>query len=149
MEKPQITKDKIKAFLLVLLGSLFVQVFCWAMYSYLELNTWLCGLSVIVSAILYHYIQIEEQTGISRRSVFFAAILLPFLLAVLVTVIQLVKYPSLNLLSASLDGVSPLTELTSLYAARLMLNGIVLLIFAAADRAFLAGKREQHGPDQK
>ena len=58
------------------------------------------------------------------------------------TVVQLVKYPQLSLLSASLDGVSPLTELISLYAARLTLNGIPLLIFAAIDRAFLAGKGE-------
>ena len=49
---------------------------------------------------------------------------------------QFIRHPNLNLLSAELDGVSPLTETVSLYAARLMINGVLLLIFAAADRAF-------------
>jgi len=134
----------VKKFILVFLGSLFVQIFCWGLYSYLELSVWLCGLSVIVSAILYHFLQLEEETGLSRRGVFLAAILLPFLLSVAVTVVQLMKYPQLNLLSASLDGVSPMTELISLYAARLLLNGIPLLIFAAVDKAYLAGKGKKY-----
>lgn len=132
-----------KRFIWVFLGSLFLQIFCWAMYSVLSLRIWLCGLSAVITAILYHFLRKEEQTGLSRKGVFFAAILLPFLLGLTVTVVQLVKYPQLSLLSASLDGVSPLTELISLYAARLTLNGIPLLIFAAIDRAFLAGKGER------
>lgn len=145
----QIGSGKIKRFMLVFLGSLFVQIFCWAAYSYLKLSIWFCALSAVITALLYHFVQKEEQTGISRRSVFFAAILTPFLLSTAVTVVQLVKYPQLSLLSASLDGVSPMTELTSLYAARLMLNGIVLLLFAAADKAFLAEKGEKHGARDK
>ena len=134
-----------KRFILVFLGSLFLQIFCWAMYSYFSLNVWFCGLSAIITALMYHFLQVEEQTGISRRSVFIAAILLPFLLGAAVTVIQLIQYPQLNLLSASLDGVSPLVELTSLYAARLAINGVVLLIFAAIDRAYLAN----HPPKER
>ena len=137
----------VKKFILVFLGSLFVQIFCWGLYSYLELSVWLCGLSVIVSAILYHFLQLEEETGLSRRGVFLAAILLPFLLSAAVTVVQLMKYPQLSLLSASLDGVSPMTELISLYAARLLLNGIPLLIFAAVDKVYLAGKGKKHAED--
>ncbi len=143
----KIESGSVKRFILVFLGSLFVQCFCWAMYSYLSLSVWLCGLSAVVTAILYHFLQAEEETGISRRSVFFAAILTPFLISSAVTVVQLIKYPQLNLLSANLDGVSPMTELISLYAARLMLNGIPLLIFAAVDRAYLAGKSGQHAKD--
>ena len=100
------------------------------------MRIWMCGLSAIVSALLYHFLQKEEQTGLSRRNVFFAAIPAPMLLGTAITVMQLVRHPNLNLLSAELDGVSPLTETVSLYAARLMINGVLLLIFAAADRAF-------------
>jgi hypothetical protein len=135
-EKNGITGEKVKRFLLTLLGSLFVQIFCWAVYSYLSLSIWMCGLSVLVTAVLYHFIQIGGETGLSRAGVFFAAILLPFLLGVCITGIQLVKYPQLNLLGAELDNVSPLTETLSLYAARLSVNGVILCIFAAADRAF-------------
>lgn len=130
----------IKKCILVFLGSLFLQIFCWAMYSILEMSIWMCGLSVLVTAFLYHFLQVEEQTGLSRRNVFFMAILAPFLLGVTVTVIQLCKYPNLNLLSASLDGVSPMTETVSLYMTRLVINGVLLLIFAAVDRAFLRNK---------
>ena len=130
--------------MLITLGSLFLQVFCWAVYSLLEMKTWMCGLSVIVSALMYHFVQTEEQKDLSRRSVFFAAILLPFLLAAGITVIQLVKYPALELMSATADGVSPLTELVSLYAARLMLNGAVLLLFAPVDRLLRHGRTEQN-----
>lgn len=137
----------VKKFILVFLGSLFLQIFCWGMYTYLEMSIWLCGLSAVVTAILYHFLQIEEETGLSRRSVFFAAILLPFLISGAVTVVQLVKYPQLSLLSAALDGVSPMTELVSLYATRVLLNGIPLLIFAAVDKAYLAGKGERHAKD--
>ena len=140
--KQKIESGAVKRFILVFLGSLFLQIFCWAMYSYLELNIWFCGLSVIITALLYHFLQVEEETGLSRRCVFFAAILLPFLLGAGITVIQLVKYPQLNLLSASLDGVSPMTELISLYATRLAINGVLLLIFAAIDRSY----RENHPP---
>lgn len=120
----------------VFLGSLFVQIVFWAIYSLLEMRVWMCGLSAVISALLYHFLQTEEKTGLSRRNVFFAAILAPFLLALTVSVMQLVRHPNLSLLSAELDGVSPLTETVSLYAARLVVNGILLLIFAAADRAF-------------
>ena len=139
-----VTFDKVKRFLLVALGSIFVQVFCWAMYTHLEMNIWMCGISALVTAVLYHFIQIEESTGISRRSVFFAGILTPFLLSVLVTVIQMVKYPQLNLLGASLDGVSPMTETVSLYAARLLINGVILLIFAAVDKRMRGGKEQDY-----
>ena len=131
----------LKKWICVFLGSLFVQCFFWAIYSLMEMHVWMCGLSAVITAILYHFIQKEEQTGLSRSNVFFAAILLPFLLAATVTAVQLVRYPNLNLLSAELDGVSPLTETASLYAARLCINGILLLLFAAADRAFLQNRQ--------
>ncbi len=126
-----------KRFILVVLGSLFLQIFCWAMYSYFEMSIYLCGLSAVITALMYHALQIEEQTGLSRKGVFFAAILTPFLLSAAVTVYQLIRYPQLNLLSASLDGVSPFVELTSLYAARLVINGVVLLIFSAFHKIYL------------
>ena len=126
----------LKKWICVFLGSLFVQIFFWAIYSLLEMRVWMCGLSAVISALLYHFLQTEEQTGLSRRNVFFAAIVAPFLLALTVSVMQLVRHPNLSLLSAELDGVSPLTETVSLYAARLVVNGILLLIFAAADMAF-------------
>lgn len=140
MEFSQMLKKRICVFL----GSLFVQCFFWAVYSLLEMRIWMCGLSAIVSALLYHFLQKEEQTGLSRRSVFFAAIPAPMLLGTAITVMQLVRHPNLNLLSAELDGVSPLTETVSLYAARLMINGVLLLIFAAADRAFRSRSVTEH-----
>ena len=133
MERGEIIKRTVG----VCLGSLFLQIFCWAMYSLLEMRIWMCGISMLVTALLYHFLQAEGQTGLSRKTVFFAAILAPFLLGTAVTFFQLFRYPNLNLMSASLDGVSPLTETVSLYATRLMLNGIPLMIFAAVDRAFL------------
>lgn len=128
----------------VFMGSLFLQIFFWAMYSLLEMRTWMCGLSAVISAMLYHFLQKETQTGLSRRNVFFAAILLPFLLAVGITVMQLIRYPNLNLLSAALDGVSPLTEIISLYAARLVINGVPLMVFAVIDRAFRNRSMTEH-----
>lgn len=127
-----------KRFGLMLLGSLFVQIFCWAAYSYLKMSTWFCPLSVLITAILYHFIQLEEQTGLSRKQVFISAILLPFLMSAGMTCFQLTQHRNLNLLGASLDGVSRTTETVSLYSARLLLNGVLLLIFAAADAAYLA-----------
>ena len=140
MERGEILKKCIFVFL----GSLFLQIFCWAMYSLLEMSIWMCGLSFIMTALLYHFLQVEEQTGLSRSGVFFAAIIAPFMLSVTVSVIQLAKYPNLNLLGASLDGVSPLTESVSLYAARLVINGILLLIFAPIDRTFLRSREKSH-----
>ena len=135
--------QKLKKWICVFLGSLFVQCFFWAIYSAMEMKIWMCGLSAVVSALLYHFLQKEEQTGLSRRNVFFAAILLPFLFALTVTVTGLVRHPQLSLLSAKLDGVSPLTEKVSLYAARLSINGILLLLFAAFDRAVLQDRRTE------
>lgn len=129
-------RDIVKKWILLFLGSLFIQIFCWAMYSVLKLSVWMCGLSAIVTALFYHNLQVEEQTGLSRRNVFFAAILAPFLLSVIITILQIVKHPQLSLLGASLDGVSPMTELVSLYMTRVMINGVFLLIFAPIDLAF-------------
>ena len=85
--------ETVKRCILIFFGSLFLQIFCWAMYSLLEMRIWMCGLSVLVTALLYHFLQTEEQTGLSRKNVFFAAILAPFVLSLAVTVIQLLKYP--------------------------------------------------------
>lgn len=143
-QKLRLTWTAVKRFAAVAIGSAFLQIFCWAMYSYFELHIVMCGLSVLVTALMYHFLQKEQETGLSRISVFFAAIILPFAAAVTVTVSGLMRHPNLNLLNASLDGVSPLTETVSLYAARLTLNGIFLLIFAAIDRAFRKEVPQKH-----
>ncbi len=145
-QKTRLTGTAVKHFMLIALGSTFLQIFCWAMYSYLELGIVMCGLSFVVTALLYHFLQKEQETGLSRRSVFFAAICIPFAVAAAVTATNLLRYPNLNLLNASLDGVSPLTETVSLYAARLTLNGIFLLIFAVIDRLF---RKERKQADEK
>lgn len=134
--------ETVKRWILVMLGSLFLQIFCWAVYTKLSLSIWMCGLSAVMTALLYHFIQLEEQTGLSRRNVFFAGILAPFLIAAAVSVTGLVRHPNVTLLGAALDGVSPIAELTALYSARLLINGVVLLIFAAADHFYL---RERQG----
>lgn len=136
----KMTSEKVKRFILVFLGSLFVQIFCWAMYSYFKFDIWLCGVSAVITALLYHFIQLEEQTGLSRKGVFFAWILVPFVLSAAVTVYQMIRYPQLSLNGAAIDGVSPMTELISLYAARLIVNGAVLLLFAAADAVYLKNR---------
>lgn len=132
----------LRKWLCVFCGSLFLQIFFWAIYSLLEMRTWMCGISAVVSAIFYHFLQSDNQTGLSSGNVFFSAIFSPFLLAVTVTMIQFVRYPNLNLLSAELDGVSSLTETVSLYAARLIVNGIPLLIFAPIDRTFFRNRQK-------
>ena len=133
-------RESFKRCIFVLIGSLFLQIFCWAVYSKLSMSVWMCGLSALVTALLYHFIQVEEQTGLSRKNVFIAGILLPFLLAAAVCVTGLLRHPGMTLLGANLDGVSPLTEAVALYAARLLLNGAVLILFAAADHAYLRGR---------
>ena len=134
---PRITAEAVKRFVTVLAGSLFVQIFCWVMYSYLRMSVWMCGLSAVITAILYHFLQMEEQTGLSRRNVFFAAILSPFVLSLTATVFMMMRHKNLQHLSAELDGVSPMTEMISLYAARLVINGAALLIFAAFHSIYL------------
>lgn len=134
---------KIKRFLQIVAGSIFVQMFFWALYSKLELGTGLCGISALAAAMLYHYLQAEEQTGLSRRNVFFAAVLTPFAAALAITVTQFVRHPNLTLLRADLDGVSPMTELVALYAMRLAINGAVLVVFAAVDALWLRGKAQK------
>ena len=141
-----ITAAACKSFAAVFAGSLFVQIFCWAMYSYLSLSIWLCGLSAVVTAVLYHFLQAEEQTGLSRRNVFFAAILSPFVMALAVTVLTMYRHRNLQHLGAALDGVSPLTETVSLYAARLVINGVLLTVFAPIDRML---RREEPKKDEK
>ncbi|MBR3267343.1 MAG: hypothetical protein IKI58_01215 [Oscillospiraceae bacterium] len=135
--KSRITAEACKRFGTVMCGSIFVQIFCWALYSYLRLNSWFCCLSAVVTALLYHFLQVEEETGLSRKNVFFAAILCPFLIGALLTGILMYRYRNLQHLSAELDGVSEFTELISLYSARLLMNGAVLLIFAAVHSFYL------------
>jgi len=129
--------ETVKRFFLVLLGSVFVQIFCWVVYDRLNMNVWLCGMPALIAAVLYHYIQKEQQTGLSRKQVFFAAILLPVLLSGGITLVQMLRYNSLNLYGAEADGVSPMTELISLYAARLLISGALLLVFSAGDALWL------------
>ena len=71
--------------------------------------------------------------------------LLPLLLSAALTVTLLLRHRELSLLGTAADGVSPLTETVSLYSARLTLNGIVLLLFAAADRAFARNRGQKNG----
>ena len=148
---PRITAEACKRFGMVLCGSLFVQIFCWAMYSYLSLNIWMCGLSVIVTALLYHFIQVEEQTGLSRRNVFFAGILAPFVLSAIITVVMMIRHRNLQHLGANLDGVSEFTETVSLYAARLLINGVILLIFACIHGVYMMKHppKETHEPEDE
>ncbi len=130
--------QSVKRFSVLLLGSLFVQIAVWAIYSFLELNMLLCGISVIVTAMLYHGIQLEEETGLSRKGVFFATILTPFVIGAAVTVVMLMRYPDL-----SQTGGSPLLQTVSLYGARLTINGVVLLLFAFADSFYLRNRIRQ------
>ncbi|MBQ5334401.1 MAG: hypothetical protein J6Z45_00475 [Oscillospiraceae bacterium] len=147
----QSPRSTLTRFLAVLAGSLFVQLFCWAVYDRLRLTVWLCGLSAVMTAVLYHFVQAEQGTGLSRKAVFCAAILLPALCSAAVTVTLLTRHSGLSLLGAAADGVSPLTEQTALYSARLLLNSVPLLIFAAADaviRRKHPAKERVHHEDQ-
>lgn len=129
--------DYCKRFAAVLAGSLFFQIFVWAICDLLQISAGLFLISALLTALLYHGIQQEEKTGISRLSVFFAAILIPFLCAGLMTVRDILMYPDLNLLGAEADGVSQLREVTALYSARLTINGAILLVFSLIDALFL------------
>ena len=130
--------ESAKRFFLVLLVSLFVQVFCWVAYDKLNMNVWLCALPAVIAALLYHFVQLEQKTGLSRKAVFAAAILLPVLLSGGITVVQMLRYNSLNLYGAEADGVSPLTETVSLYTARLLISGALLLVFSVFDALWIA-----------
>ena len=130
--------QSVKRFSLLLLGSLFVQIVIWAIYSYLKLNIVLCGISALVTAMLYHGIQLEKETGLSRVGVFFATIFTPFLMGAIATVYILVCYPDL-----SQTGGSALLQLISLYGARLTINGVILLLFAFADAFYLKGRGQK------
>ncbi len=136
--------QSVKRFSLLLLGSLFVQITVWAIYSYLKLNIFLCGVSVLVTAMLYHGIQLEKETGLSRIGVFFATILTPFLLGVIVTVYILVQYPDL-----SQTGGSEMLQLISLYGARLTINGVILLLFALGDAFYLKGRQSKQSSQKE
>ncbi len=130
--------QSVKRFSVLLLGSLFVQIAIWAIYSFLKLDIVLCGISVLVTAMLYHGIQLEEETGLSRVGVFFATILTPFLIGLIVTVYMLICYPDL-----SQTGGSELLQMLSLYGARLTINGVILLLFAFADSFYLKDRAEK------
>ena len=138
--------ETVKRWIFIFAGSLFLQIFCWVIYSRLRMTVWMCGLSALVTALLYHYIQKEEQTGLSRRGVFSAGILAPFLTAGAVCVTGLLRHPNMTLLGAQLDGVSPMAETAALYSARLLLNGVFLLLFAAADRVLL--RKQKSGKEK-
>lgn len=131
------TLQFIKKFSILLLGSLFVQIVVWAIYSYLQLDTLFCGISVLVTALLYHCIQLEKETGLSRISVFFAIIFTPFLIGAIATVYILVSYPDF-----SQTGSSSLLQLVSLYGARLTINGAILLLFSLADAFYLKERQK-------
>ena len=145
--KPKLTLSEcmmyVKRFVVLLLGSLFVQIVLWAFYSYLELPMLMFATSAVVTALLYHGIQMEEETGLSRKAVFFAGILIPFFLSLLITIGCLIRYPNLTLLGANADEVSPMTELIALVSARLLINGVLLLLFALADAFYLRGKHKK------
>lgn len=128
----------VKKILLLLLGSLFVQIVMWAIYSYLKLDIVFCGISALVTAILYHGIQLEKGMELSRVSVFFATILVPFFIGIVATVYILVQYTDL-----SQTGGSELLQLVSLYGARLTINGAILLLFALADAFYLKIRGEK------
>lgn len=143
----RISAAAVKSFIAVAAGSLFLQLFCWAMYSYLSLSIGLCLLPAAVTALLYHFLQAEEQTGLSRRNVFFAAILSPFVLGAVMTAVVMYRHRNLQHLGAELDGVSPLTETASLYSARLVINGVLLTVFAPIDRIFRKETKKNHEKD--
>ena len=155
MEKPTTAEifDYVKRFLLVLAGSLFVQIFVWAVCQKLEVSAGLFMVSAMVTALLYHGVQVEENTGISRISVFFAAIVTPFLISLLMNLYFILHYPNMTLYSAEADGVAKSTELLAVYAVRLTLNGAILLVFALIDRLFLRGRatarREQKNAKER
>lgn len=129
--------DSCKRFVAVFAGSLFVQIVIWAIGSYFDVGAAMCGISALVTALLYHGLQLEGRVGISRFSVFCAAILLPFLLSAVVMLYEMFTHTDLTLSGAELDGVSPLVECIALYATRLTLNGAALLLFAAGDAIYL------------
>ena len=134
--------DYVKHFALVVVASLFVQITIWAIYSHLNVGAMFSASSALISALLYHGIQLEENIGLRRRTVFFAAILVPFILGVVGTVYLFFDNPNLTLYNAEADGVSPMVELIALYATRLTINGVILLLFALADGIYLKNRSE-------
>lgn len=118
-----------------IVGSLALQLVYWLIYAVTEFPAVLLAVAPLLLCAIYHAIQHMplEKRKLTRLAVFVSTALLPFVVSVIVSVVCYTRNPDLTVYHAWMDQVRDTEENVALYAGRMTITGVYLVVFAALD----------------
>lgn len=124
-----------KKMILVALCSLFLQLLHWGIYQWTSFPARLLFLTPLLLCGVYHVYQSDtlENRGLRRLHVFFGGVLLPLLLSTAISLGMFLYDPDMSLYHPFQEPEGGAAETAALYAGRLMLTSLYLLIFSGID----------------
>lgn len=124
-----------KKIVAVTAASLFLQILHWLIYQWTAFPVGMLFVTPLLLCAVYHVYQSDtlENRGIRRLHVFLAGILLPFLLSAVVSAAMFLHNPDMSLYHPFVRPTGSAAETAALYAGRVMLTSLYLLVFSGLD----------------
>lgn len=124
-----------KKIIFVVLCSLFLQLLHWLVYQWTSFSAGLLFLTPLLLCAVYHVYQSDtlENRGLRRLHVFLGGVLIPLLLSGMVSLALFLHDPDMSLYHAFQEPEGNAAETAALYAGRIMLTSLYLLLFSGID----------------
>ncbi len=125
----------LQRFLLITFSSLLLQLIHWLVYHFTAFPAQLLFLTPLILCAAYHAVQSDslQNRGVSRWLCFFAAVLVPLLLSILVSVVVYLRAPDLPVFHPMLPQTPSFLGNIALFSGRLTITSFYLLVFSAID----------------
>lgn len=121
-------------------ASLFIQVIHWVVFDKVQFDSTYLWFTPLIFCLMYRFLMADCENGgkISKSFIFCFTALIPFLLAVGVSVYMIISYPDISTFSATKEESGIISETVSLYSGRLVLTSGYLLIYSLLDLLFIS-----------
>ena len=121
--------------LIIVLLSLFCQWLNWFAFEKIGYSWVYTLITPLILCLMYHFVQLDagREGNFTRGFFFLCAVVIPFILVVLITVVMVFEAPDMSLFDPGEDYTGSVKEIIATYAGRIALTSLYLAVFALID----------------
>ena len=129
----------------IFMMSMFSQWLNWYIYEKMEYGWGYMLLTPLILCFMYHFVQMDagKHGNFSRRFFFLFSVALPLIFSTAVTVLLFIFSPELSIFDSYEEYSGNFIETIAIYAGRIMITSVYLLIFAVIDIPLLKKSEEK------
>ena len=112
--------------LIIVLLSLFCQWLNWFAFEKIGYSWVYTLITPLILCLMYHFVQLDagREGNFTRGFFFLCAVVIPFILGVLITVVMVFEAPDMSLFDPGEDYTGSMKEIIATYAGRIALTSL-------------------------